>query len=359
MSLFRRLQQVFSGAPAPSADRDPDLAPTGLFRLFDGDPTPEDAVMALADQFRSRGDIESAVRLRERLLAGFAGGPLAALVHFELGCDYRGAGLFDRALSHFKEAGRLGFSSERIRTEIARIHADSGDFSAAADDCAALGNAPGRAHFLVRMAEEASAGGQEEAAGRLLSRALDVYPASPEAHLSLVGISLAGRDDAGAADRLHAARSLLDEAGKLLLFEGLHSLTHSSFGPDLPSGFFATLAQALSRLPENRDAGLMECYYCGLFFLYCDKLDTARLWFSKALVLQPDFWAARLALLEISLRGGELPPEAASHVTFFVSEGARARRFICSRCGLRRAQIFYHCPRCRSWHSAMFRHNLQ
>ena len=340
-------------------DRDADLTLADPAKLYAGEPSPEDAVQALADMFRARGDIESAVRVRKRLLAGIAAGPLAAAIHFELGCDYRGAGLFDRALSHFREADRLGFSTARIRTEIARIHADSGNFTAAAEDYAALGNTPAQAHFLVRLAEEASAGGKDEAARRLLHKALAVYPASPEAHLALVGMDLAGGDDKKAAKQLGMALSGLDEAGKLLLFEGLYALTRSSFGPDLPSSFFQTLARALASLPENRDAGLMECYYCGLFFLLCKQLDTARLWFTKALVLRSDFWAARLALLEISLLSGEFSPEAAAHVDFFVQEGTRAKRFFCSRCGLRREHIFYHCPRCRTWHSARFRHNLQ
>ena len=359
MSLFKRLQQIFSGVPGPVYDREADLSMTDPSRLYAGEPSPEDAVQALADLFRSRGDVESAVRLRRRLLADRPGGPLAAALHFELGCDYRAAGLFDRAVGHFKEAERLGFSSPRIRTEIARIHADSGNFSAAADDCAALGNAPAQAHFLVRMAEEASADGKEGAAKRLLHQALAVYEASPEAHLALVGISLTAGDDKGAAEQLGKALARLDDTGKLLLLEGLYALSRSSFGPDLPSTFFRTLARALSMLPENRDAGLMECYYCGLFFLLCKQLDTARLWFTKALVLSPDFWAARLALLEISLLDDELSPEAASHVEFFVREGARAKRFLCSRCGLRREHIFFFCPRCRTWHSAVFRHNLQ
>ena len=64
----------------------------------------------------------------------------------------------------------------------------------------------------------------------------------------------------------------------------------------------------------------MLCYYNGLFMQRLKKADEAEQWFTKALVIEQDFWAARLALLAlIAERDREfLPPLLAQHKAFFL-----------------------------------------
>ena len=92
--------------------------------------------------------------------------------------------------------------------------------------------------------------------------------------------------------------------------------------------------------------------------LWGHRLTALRLelgWLEKALVLSPEFWLARLDLFELAKSRQVLTPFFEEQLDFFIGRARHLRRFICSQCGLKRESIFFICPRCRSWHSIVFR----
>ncbi len=315
-----------------------------------------DISIILGNLFRAQGDISRAVKLRKALLArAGVDDALRARIFFELGCDYRKSGLLDRALSAYKEARNLGFSSMAVSGELVHLFADSGDFNAAAVESAIIGNPQAEAYFLVRHAEEHAANGNDDTATKLIRRAIDVCSGSPEAWLALACMNLAAGNGCKATERFVSGLAKAGESGRLILLEGLFAFISGPAAPAVCPAALDDLMLGLSEAFAAREADLMVCYYGGLFMQRVKKAEEAEQWFTKALVLEPDFWAARLALLALIADRDPLPPLLGQQIAFFTQKAAESKRFFCRPCGMRRNSIFSFCPRCRAWHSVSFR----
>ena len=103
------------------------------------------------------------------------------------------------------------------------------------------------------------------------------------------------------------------------------------------------------------ESDVLLYYYGARIFLRDEDREKAREWLDKALVLNPDFWHARLDIFELSCREQHLSPVFKEQLDFFTGAARKLKRFHCRQCGLRRDSLFFVCPRCRSWHSIAFR----
>ncbi len=92
---------------------------------------------------------------------------------------------------------------------------------------------------------------------------------------------------------------------------------------------------------ESQDPDVLLLYYGAAFLLRIDDQENAKAWLEKALVLQPDFWLARLELFELSKDDQTLTPFFKEQLSFFMGRARKVRRFFCRRCGLKRDQIFF------------------
>lgn len=368
MSLSAWLQKFFASgnAPSPDAERLESLIgvplPAEHELLLDGLLEEEDAAylpLALGNLFRAQGDIVRAVRLRERVLAHpEADDALKGRAQLELGRDYRKAGFLDRAHRAFKEAAKLGISGRTVSMELMRLYADSGDFAAAASQAASLGNKPAGACYLVSQARELAALGDDEAAGQCLRQAVGVYPGSPEAWLSLVTISLLADDGPKALADTRKGLANANASGRLILLEGLYAFFRGPSGPTINKDLLRAYAKGLAEALGGFAPEITPCYYAGLFLQLVGDTGAAEQWYTKCLVLDPNFWGARLAILTLAAGREPLPPILADQIAFFTEQGARSKRFLCPSCGLRMDTIFTQCPRCFAWHSAEFRLRL-
>ncbi len=316
-----------------------------------------DPSVTLGAMFRDQGDFEHAVRLREAVLSRpESSAQLRARTFFELGRDYKVAGLLDRALSAYKNAKKAGYPERAVNEDLCRLYADSGDFASAANFAGETGNIPAKACYLVREAGEKAASRKDDEAERLLAKALALFPASPEARLAYSRMLLLG----GKAEKALAEARLegMSASGRLIFLEGLYAFCKGPSAPALKADDLGLLFSGLCGLLAALPPDITACYYAGLFRQAAGDDAGAELWFSKALVLDPDFWAARLALLSLAAAREDLPPLLAEQVAFFTQAAFRSKRFVCPPCGLRREAVFSQCPRCHTWHSAVFRLRL-
>lgn len=315
-----------------------------------------DYALILGNLFRSQGDIDRAVRLREAMLSDPAmPEERRAAVLFELGEDYRKAGLYDRAYAAYRDSRQNGYPEEDISQELALLAADSGNFEKAADESAKHGNVQAQAFYLVRLAEESAAVGNDGAAIKLVKDALRIFPGSPEAWLRLACISLLGGDGKTAAGHVLSGIEHGEEPAQLILLEGLYAFLLGGAAPHLEEDALAALIAAIHGFFSGVEAGVVHCYYTGLFLQLVNREKEAEQWFTKALVLDPDFWAARLAILGLSAGREKLPLLLSQQISFLAAQASQAKRFRCASCGMRRDTIFSFCPRCRAWHTAAFR----
>lgn len=369
-------------AESPGA-RDALSAIQELSRVVRNDPDAVEIYLALGNLYRLRGDIERAVQIRSSLIVRPGLNPqFKARALFELGRDYRRGGVMDRALAAFDEARALGADPHQITYELALLHADSGAFEEAAAQYARLGFRPAQAHYMVRHAEELDRCGRVEEARNLLTRAVKVYPGAVEAWRARLVMAARAGEWRRAGKLLREGLERVQAPIRFLLLEGLLELeapaprngnavkanggtggsaTPNGTGPagatnrDFEEKRCATVLAAI----EAQEPDLLLQYYGALFLLRCGNREEAGNWLAKAMVLRPDFWAARLELLSLSMEQQHLSPVFRSQLEYFIEHARKVKRFVCGSCGLRREHTFSVCPRCRNWHSATFRMSLQ
>ena len=370
--LLRRLFGKSALLPLPGegempASRDTLSVIHDLSCIVRNDPEAVDIYLALGNLFRAQGDIERAVLIREGLNARPGlNAKFKARSYFELGQDYHRAGVVDRSLAAFTEAARLGYPEDAVTTQLANLFADAGDFERAAAEYARLGHSLAEAHYLVRLAEDFAASGQDGRAMRLVKKALRVYPGSVEAWCALITMTALAEQWRKTASYLERGLSRVTPALRFPLLEALLEAGtkirgNSEDGPAsaMQETFAAGLCDAVIPVLEQQEPHLLMHYYGALFLKRRGDLDAANIWLAKALVLQPDFWAARLELLSLAAQKHELPPVIEMQLVYFAEQMNHLKRFVCNTCGLRQESIFYRCPRCSSWHSVSFRLSLQ
>lgn len=338
--------------------RDTQAAISELSRLARNNPDAVEIYLALGNLYRSHGEIERAVQIRQSLIVRPGlDDRTKAKAWYELGIDYKRGGFVDRALAAFEEARRLSGDTADITREMARLSAQGGDQRKAAKYWAQLGNTRAEAHYHVLYARQLAESGDESGGRKALDKALKVHPGSPEAWLETLLRDAVRADWAAMAAHLDTALSRVEAGLGFVLLEGVLAApmgeergTALSMDRPFCAQPHEDMAQSLLPVLEGRQEDLLLHYYAA--WLACGRdRDRARTLLEKCLVLHPGFWPARLELLALGIDDQPLSPAFRKQLEFFISRAREVKRFLCGRCGLKREQIFFVCPRCQSWHS--------
>lgn len=346
------------GHAPPSRDT---LAAIGeLSRAVRNNPDAIEPYLALGNLYRARGEIERAVELRANIIDRKGIPPaLKAKALFELGRDYKRSGFMDRALGALEKARELVGNDPAILGELARLAAETGEYAAAADLYARLGHPQAQAHYLVRLAVESLATQNVEQGERFLAQALDVHHGSPEAWAETVILDLQAGFPPGSEGRLAEALDAIEPGLRFVVLELiLGSLPLGVFDPPErvfgPQGLAVRLLQPL----VDHEPDVLLQYYGGRLHQALGDEAGAEVWFERCVRLNPDFWPARLELLDRARRRTPPEPSLGVQLEYFVSKAREVKRFACRVCGLKRDHVFYLCVRCQSWHSIGYRMRL-
>lgn len=307
---------------------------------------------ALGNLYRMRGELDRAIQMRSSLLARpDLGREDQARIWFELGRDYSRAGILDRAHEALRQCSEIGGDHPALELELALLHSKGGDFLAASRQYRKMGHAPQAAHYLVRAATS-----REPADPGLIAEARDVYPASPEAWLE--GIMHRIRRDDWDEVITHLDQGL-GAVGPHLGFVLLDPLLDYDDPAEparaiLPASSLDALLAVFDRHPPE----LSSLHSAGCLLRAHGRVEEAKTWQEKALLLNPAFWPSRLELLTMSLPEQRMTQVFTLQLDFLLRRAREAKRFVCGRCGLKRGQIFFCCPKCMSWHSITLRQLL-
>lgn len=351
------------GADAPPV-QDTRAAIEELSRVVKNDPEAVEIYLALGSLYRSQGEIERAIQIRNSLiLRPGLDARFKARAWFELGRDFRRGGFLDRASSAFAEARSLGYEPTAILLENARLAAQRSDFERAAEAYGQLGLPLPQAHYYVRLAQERFRDGADSQGARALRHAFRAYPGSPEAWLQKIEQAYFSGNRSKLASVFAEALGNVEPELCFVLMDELHRMvdrteTRRQADADEATGRECSPRDVLKAvLPaiEERDQDVLLLFYAAKILLRFDEISQARTWLEKALLLHPDFWLARLELFELSRNEQSLTPFFKEQLNFFLARAHEVRRFYCRKCGLKRDQVFFVCPRCHTWHSIAFR----
>lgn len=353
------------GTEAPPV-QDTRAAIEELSQVVKNDPEAVEIYLALGSLYRSQGEIERAIQIRNSLIVRPGlDRKFKARALFELGRDFRRGGFLDRAEKAFEESRSYGQDPTAIHHEMARLAAERGAYEKAADSYGQLGHPLPQANCLVKLALDAFEEGKDSKAYRALRHAIRAYPGAVEAWLEQMIQAYKCGNDRRLGDVLKDALDNVAADLRFVLLEGLiQTMLRAERETGLPNVDDTKwvkactdqqVADAVIPVIEKQDPDVLLLYYGAVLMLKVEQIEDAKNWLEKALVLQPSFWLARLELFELSKEDQTLTPFFKEQLSFFMGHARRVRRFYCRRCGLKRDQLFFNCPRCRSWHSIAFR----
>ena len=347
-------------------ERDTLAAIRALSQEVRNDPDGVETYLALGNLYRSRGDIERAIQIRNSLIVRpNLENSLKARIFFELGLDYKRGGFIDRAFKAFEQALDYGGPQDVIRQEIAMLYADSGNFSMAVKAYAKLDHKVAEAYYLTRISEDYFNNKNYAEAMSFAKKAIRANANAAEGWLQRIKIAAINIESKDVAKSLRHAFVNIKPNLQFMLLEGLlNYLDKTQLASEADSSektntwriaFSELIAESISS--DNNDTLLN--YYKGLFLLRANKFIDASTYFEKSIISEPDFWAAHLEVLGISFNHQNTSPMFNEQIQYVLNEGRKAKRFVCGRCGFKRDALFFLCPRCRSWHSALFRRTLK
>lgn len=348
--------------PEPLTHQDTRAAIEELSQAVRNNPESVEIYLALGNLYRSQGEIERAIHIRNSLInRPGLDSALRARSYFELGRDFLRGGMLDRSREAFSQAGSLMGNTEEVQLELARLAADCGQFEQAAEHYGCVNRTMAQAHFLARQASDCFRNGNIAQGERLVQQALDVFPASPEAWLASTVQNALSANIPVLAKSLTAACRSIPASQRFLLLEGLLDVLSAArvqdgaLGLPLSASTITDLVHTCVTVLSDLDPDALVCFYCAKLFLFEGDMDNARHWLEKSLVLNADFWLARLELVSLVLTDQELTPFLRDQMSYFISHARKSKRFVCQSCGFRWDKTFFICPRCRSWHSILFR----
>ncbi|MGE4442008.1 MAG: tetratricopeptide repeat protein [Desulfomicrobium sp.] len=343
---------LFSPVP-PNPAQDALAAIDDLSRAMRNHQGAVEICSALGNLYRMRGELDRAIQMRSSLLQRpDLGREDQGRILFELGRDYSRAGILDRAEEAMRQSRDIGGDTPALELEMALLHAKGGDFLAASRQYKKMGHHLQAAHYLVRAATS----GTGVANPALLAEARDLYPASPEAWLEgiMYQIGLEAWDEV-----LTLLDQGLEAVGTHLGFVLLDPLLDfEDSGVPVKAILPAAKMDGLLSVIESHPPDIAPLHYAGCLLRAHGRVEEAKTWQEKALLMSPAFWPARLELLTMSLPEQRMTPVFELQLEFLLRRAREAKRFVCGRCGLKRGQIFFCCPKCMSWHSITIRQLL-
>lgn len=328
------------------ANDDPDQAVAALLAAEELSEEAVELHLTLGALFRRRGQVDRALRVHEALLARPALTPgQRNRAEFELAEDYLKAGVLDRAEQAYTALADRGHKLLACLEAVIGIHESSHDWPRAIEVSRRLEAASGVsrraviAQYHCELAEDARRARQPQQAGEHARRALGSDPTSARASL-LAGRLAQERGDWSAATTAYAR---VAEQEPRLMPEVVRPLWECCRDWGRPEYF----VHWMEDLPEERRSGVIDVVRAELLretgmdpsgFLL-DAFETRPSWSVleqvSALAAAPD--SELLARVSGALRGAVQTLSGERH------------KYQCQSCGMRPAQLFWHCPSCKQW----------
>ncbi|MFP4037540.1 MAG: tetratricopeptide repeat protein [Desulfobacteraceae bacterium] len=305
--------------------------------------------VALGNLYRSKGDIDRAIRIRQNIiLRPHIDEKVRLRALFDLGLDYRKGGFLDRALETFGEVLKKEPSNSAALQEVEKIYEDLRDWENAFLTRQKISKlSPGdHDHILAHHKAEAGKvyleGGEAPKAKAAFKKALSMDSSCVDAYLHLGDIYMEKGDFRKAVSTW---RKIVDVA------------------PEFTFLAYRRLEGAYSREQNLKpvEEFLKECSRVSSDMF--TRLALARYLFSrketeeavgelkKALEIDPAFWEARRLLGRIFLEENRIEEAVDAYRDLLEHLNVPYLEFQCKSCGYCPPDLQWQCPQCRTWDS--------
>lgn len=310
-----------------------------------------EAHLTLGNLFRSRGEVDRAIRIHQSLMES------ASLTYDQrllavqqLGRDYMAAGMYDRAEEMFAQL--IDETDFRIGAlqQLLLIHQATSDWQKAIDVAERLVKL-GKdrqimeiAHFYCELSLQAMGSDDLDRAMSLLKKAEAADPQSARVSIMMGRILMAQGEEAKAVN--HLQRVL--EQDKELVSETLEMLETCFQRLNKPQAW----ADYLKRCVEENTGALAELYLSDILEQH-EGAEVAQVYINRQLQRHPTMRVFH-RLMDFHLHEAEdgRAKESLMVLRDMVGEQIRTKpRYRCHKCGFTAHALYWHCPSCRAWSS--------
>ena len=344
----RRDEAFFKGIQYILSD-DKDHAIEEFTKSVQIDSDTVETYVALGNLYRSKGDIERAIRIRQSIiLRPNIDEEVRVRALFDLGVDYKKAGLINRALDTFLEVLTKSPSDTRTLLEIERIYEELKEWEKAYETRKRIArytkgdHSHILAHHLVELGKASQALGDYSRAKALYKKAISTNKECVDAYLHL-GDLYAERGEYKKAVSMWKKIASVDPRFTYLAYGRLESVYVNMKNIRPVEEFLKELAS------KNGDA---FTYLALSRFLFAEgDIEGALREVGKALEVEPGLWEARRFQGEILIQSGRDTEALAAYKELISQLDLPSLRFQCANCGLEGEELYWQCPKCRSWDS--------
>ncbi len=324
-----------------------DQAITELTRAVELDSETIETYIALGHLFRSKGQFDRAVAIRQSI---FARPNLPAHIKiqalFDLGVDYRQGGFLSRAIDAFKQVLEEDREHLGALNQLAEVYQELRDWDNAFEIHRRLDKLIGRprpqilAHLKAEGGRQLLAQGEVQEAKAAFKKALGLDKGSVDALLSLGDLYL----DQGEIKKALSTWRKIGQVAPELSFLALDRITGREWGAKEAA---AVEEFMLSLAADSKDptAHLMVARY--LAALGREEATLAEL--RRILELEPNYLPAHQALGQILMDKGQIDEILTAFKELLERLPGPDRSFQCRHCGFFSKEIFWKCPSCRHW----------
>lgn len=310
-----------------------------------------EAHLTLGNLFRSRGEVDRAIRIHQSLMESASLSYEQRLLAIQqLGRDYMAAGLYDRAEDMFSQL--IEETDFRIGAlqQLLLIHQATSEWQKAievAERLVKLGKDKHKgeiAHFYCELALQALSSDALDRAMQLLKKGESAQPQSARVSIMMGRILMEQGEYAKAADRL---KSVLEQ-DKELVSETLAMLETCYQRLEQPEEW----ARFLERCVDENTGAAAELYLADILEQQQGP-EAAQLYINRQLQRHPTMRVFH-RLIDFHLHEAEdgRAKESLMILRDMVGEQIRTKpRYRCHKCGFTAHALYWHCPSCRTWSS--------
>ncbi|MFB6325304.1 lipopolysaccharide assembly protein LapB [Pantoea deleyi] len=310
-----------------------------------------EAHLTLGNLFRSRGEVDRAIRIHQALMESASLSYEQRLLAVQqLGRDYMAAGLYDRAEDMFKQlTDETDFRVGALQ-QLLLIHQATSDWQQAidvAERLVKLGKEKQKgeiAHFYCELALQAMSSDDLDRAMSLLKKGESADRNSARISIMMGRILMEKEDYARAVGHL---QRVLDQ-DKELVSETLGMLETCFQRLNQPEAW----ADFLQRCVEENTGAAAELYLSDIVEQQQGS-EAAQNYISRQLERHPTMRVFH-RLMDLNLHEAEdgRAKESLMVLRDMVGEQIRTKpRYRCQKCGFTAHALYWHCPSCRTWSS--------
>lgn len=303
--------------------------------------------VALGNLYRSKGDIDRAVRIRQNIiLRPNIDERMKLRALFDLGLDYRKGGFLNRSLKAFFEVIRRTPSDVKTLEEIERIYEELKDWAnafATRKKIARLVKGDHQhilSHHLVEMGKACQEKGDLGRATTFLGKAIATHAECIDAYLHLGDIQFSKGEYKKAISTWKKVATVAPQF-TFLAYRRLEGAYARMKNLKPVEEFLKECAES------NPDA---FTFLALARYLYNEKdVNGALAEIDHALELEPSFWEARKFKGEILLAQGREKEALGDYGDLIQHLNMPYLRFQCSQCGFEPKELLWQCPQCNKW----------